>query len=99
MPIYEYECRRCGTFEYSQSITASPLRRCPKCRSAVRKLVSASSFLLKGGGWYSDGYQKKSQQSRHADGKGKASGEGAGGEGSAKKAKSQKKGSETSQSS
>ena len=59
MPIYEYECRKCGEFEYRQSISDDPLKRCPKCRSAVTKLLSASAFHLKGGGWYSDGYDKK----------------------------------------
>jgi putative FmdB family regulatory protein len=59
MPIYEYECRKCGIFEYSQSITEDPLKRCPACRSAVTKLLSAGAFHLRGGGWYSDGYQKK----------------------------------------
>ncbi len=59
MPIYEYQCRKCGTFEHSQSIKDKPLSKCPQCRSAVTKLVSASSFHLKGGGWYPDGYAKK----------------------------------------
>jgi putative FmdB family regulatory protein len=63
MPIYEYQCRKCGTFEHSQSIKDKPLRKCPRCRSAVKKLVSASSFHLKGGGWYSDGYAKKESDS------------------------------------
>jgi putative FmdB family regulatory protein len=63
MPIYEYQCRKCGTFEHSQSIKDKPLRKCPRCRSAVKKLVSASSFQLKGGGWYSDGYAKKGSDS------------------------------------
>jgi putative FmdB family regulatory protein len=58
MPIYEYECSKCGIFEYSQSISDDPLRRCPKCRRSVTKLLSASAFHLKGGGWYSDGYEK-----------------------------------------
>ena len=59
MPIYEYQCRKCGTFEHSQSIKDKPLSKCPQCRRAVTKLVSASSFHLKGGGWYPDGYAKK----------------------------------------
>lgn len=59
MPIYEYECAKCGCFEHSQSIAEAPLARCPTCRRKVRKLLSASAFHLKGGGWYSDGYQRK----------------------------------------
>ncbi|HYB98243.1 MAG TPA: zinc ribbon domain-containing protein [Candidatus Limnocylindrales bacterium] len=60
MPIYEYACPKCGEFEFTQSIKDSPLARCPKCRSKVTKLISSAAFQLKGGGWYSDGYQKKS---------------------------------------
>jgi putative FmdB family regulatory protein len=59
MPIYEYECASCGCFEHSQSIHDAPLARCPKCRRKVQRLISASSFHLKGGGWYSDGYAGK----------------------------------------
>jgi len=59
MPIYEYACAKCGEFEISQSIKDAPLSRCPKCRSKVSKLISATAFQLKGGGWYSDAYQKK----------------------------------------
>lgn len=58
MPIYEYSCPKCGSFEVTQRISDKPLRRCPTCRSKVRKLISATAFLLKGGGWYADGYQK-----------------------------------------
>jgi putative FmdB family regulatory protein len=64
MPIYEYECRKCGVFDYSQSLSDQPLSRCPKCRSKVTKLISASAFHLKGGGWYSDGYDKKGDGSK-----------------------------------
>ena len=60
MPIYEYDCRKCGPFEVTQSLSEDPLSRCPECRSKVTKLISSSSFHLKGGGWYSDGYSAKS---------------------------------------
>jgi len=60
VPIYEYTCPRCGDFEHLQTVSAKALARCPNCRSKVTKLVSASSFRLKGGGWYADGYQKSS---------------------------------------
>ncbi|MGI6638488.1 MAG: FmdB family zinc ribbon protein [Desulfobulbus sp.] len=59
MPIYEYECDQCKVFEVSQSITEAPLNSCPTCGQPVRKLISASSFLLKGGGWYADGYSRE----------------------------------------
>jgi putative FmdB family regulatory protein len=60
MPIYEYECRKCGVFDHEHPMSARPLARCPRCRSKVTKLISATAFHLKGGGWYADGYDKKS---------------------------------------
>lgn len=54
MPIYEYECKACGArLEKLQKISDAPLTDCPSCsRSELTKLVSASAFRLKGGGWY-----------------------------------------------
>jgi putative FmdB family regulatory protein len=59
MPIYEYSCNNCGTFELSRRITDSPLRRCPTCKGKVRKLISSTSFQLKGSGWYVTDYAGK----------------------------------------
>ena len=59
MPIYEYQCEKCGPFEVTQRITDAPLRRCPECRSKVRKLISQTSFQLKGSGWYVTDYASK----------------------------------------
>ena len=58
MPIYEYRCHKCEhEFEREQRITEDPVKTCPKCRSRrVKKLISQTSFVLKGGGWYSDLY-------------------------------------------
>lgn len=57
MPVYEYQCSDCHTVvEVQQKLSDPPLKSCPKCRGTVRKLVSMTSFQLKGGGWYSDGY-------------------------------------------
>lgn len=54
MPIYEYECGECGhVFETLQRISEAPLTECPACgKPALKKLVSAAAFRLKGGGWY-----------------------------------------------
>lgn len=54
MPIYEYQCDACShTLEALQKISDAPLTECPQCQaSALRKLVSAAGFRLKGGGWY-----------------------------------------------
>lgn len=60
MPIYEYDCPKCGEFERRQSVSDPVLKRCPTCKGKVTKLISSSAFSLKGGGWYSDAYQKKS---------------------------------------
>lgn len=61
MPVYEYECPACEkVIEVQQRISDDPLSTCPDCGSEVKKLVSISSFHLKGGGWYSDGYSSTS---------------------------------------
>ena len=62
MPIYEYGCEHCGhTFERLQKISDAPVTECPVCEAtgAVKKLVSRTSFVLKGGGWYKDHYGLK----------------------------------------
>jgi putative FmdB family regulatory protein len=54
MPIYEYACKACGhTFDTIQSFSEEPLTDCPVCKEpALKKLISASAFHLKGSGWY-----------------------------------------------
>jgi len=58
MPIYEYRCEHCGDFEEMQRITDPPLARCPKCRRKVKRLISSTSFQLKGTGWYVTDYAR-----------------------------------------
>ena len=60
MPIYEYQCQKCGTFEVTQRITEKPLGRCLTCKGKVKKLISNTSFQLKGTGWYVTDYARKS---------------------------------------
>lgn len=59
MPIYEYECddcrRRC---EVIQKFNDEPLTKCPECGGSLHKLVSQSSFILKGNGWYITDYKR-----------------------------------------
>jgi putative FmdB family regulatory protein len=59
MPIYEYQCQKCGTFEATQRITDKPLAKCPTCKGKVKKLISNTSFQLKGTGWYVTDYARK----------------------------------------
>ncbi|TAK07635.1 zinc ribbon domain-containing protein, partial [bacterium] len=59
MPIYEYKCQQCGDFEVTQKIKDKPLTRCPTCKGKVKKLISNTSFQLKGTGWYITDYARK----------------------------------------
>jgi putative FmdB family regulatory protein len=68
MPIYEYQCDACGVFEVSQRITEDPLKKCPTCKAKVRRLISNTSFMLKGSGWYVTDYgRSKPSTSSTAD--------------------------------
>ena len=60
VPIYEYKCDSCGErFEVFVSMGDTAKQSCPKCgHEKSTKLVSSGGFVLKGGGWYKDGYQK-----------------------------------------
>lgn len=65
MPIYEYECQDCGKqFEALQGISEKPLKKCKYCQGPAKRLISQSSFALKGGGWYQDGYSKQPSKAK-----------------------------------
>ena len=74
MPIYEYACEECGKiFEEFQSIKADPLSTCKLCGSkSVHRIVSQTSFILKGSGWYVTDYARK-DGSNGGNGNGKQS--------------------------
>lgn len=60
MPIYEYECTKCGhQAEVWQRITDQGITKCERCKGKMRKLISQSSFHLKGTGWYVTDYASK----------------------------------------
>lgn len=59
MPIYEYHCQKCGVIEVTQKITDKALSRCPDCKGKIKKLISHTSFQLKGTGWYATDYARK----------------------------------------
>lgn len=62
MPIYEYECSKCGKInEALQKFSDKPLTKCQHCSGKLHKLISQSSFHLKGTGWYVTDYANKSQ--------------------------------------
>ena len=64
MPIYEYQCTKCGeVFEAFQKVSDRPLTRCKFCQGKVERLISQTSFQLKGSGWYLTDYARKSQSS------------------------------------
>lgn len=65
MPIHEYRCRSCGDeFEIIQRVSDRPLQKCAKCGGVLEKLLSRSTFALKGGGWYADGYNARKGASK-----------------------------------
>lgn len=65
MPTYEYQCDACGErFERRQRITAPPITDCPTCEEPeIRRLISATSFQLKGSGWYATDYASAKSES------------------------------------
>ncbi|RJQ64131.1 MAG: zinc ribbon domain-containing protein [Desulfobacteraceae bacterium] len=64
MPIYEYECTKCGAIEEAfQRFSDKPLKKCRHCSGKLHKLISHSAFHLKGTGWYVTDYAGKSQPS------------------------------------
>ena len=60
MPIYEYRCKDCGKeFEALRKFSDKPLKECIYCKGKVEKLISLSSFHLKGSGWHKTDYAAK----------------------------------------
>ena len=65
MPIYEYQCSECReTFEIIQKFSDNPLTKCKFCNGKVERLISSSSFQLKGSGWYLTDYARKTNSSK-----------------------------------
>ena len=61
MPTYDYECTACPhTFEVFQPISAKPVRKCPECGGAVRRLIGmGAGVIFKGSGFYETDYKRK----------------------------------------
>jgi len=67
MPIYEYQCDKCGeTTEVLQKFSDAPLTVCPGCGGHMDKLMSMNSFQLKGSGWYVTDYAGKKSEANAA---------------------------------
>jgi putative FmdB family regulatory protein len=57
MPVYEYQCKKCTErFEVMQKINDAPLSECSSCGGELKKLITNTSFVLKGSGWYVTDY-------------------------------------------
>jgi putative FmdB family regulatory protein len=70
MPFYEYECSNCKFYsEVMQKITDAPMTKCPSCgKKALKKLISAPNFRLKGGGWYETDFKGDKENKRNLAG-------------------------------
>jgi putative FmdB family regulatory protein len=67
MPLYEYECERCGhRFEVIQKFSDPLVEACPVCGGPVRKLMSSPAIQFKGSGWYITDYAKKDSGKKDA---------------------------------
>ena len=78
MPIYEYECKKCGhRFERIQRFSDPLVKKCPECGGKVEQVISAPAVQFKGSGWYVTDYAKKpaggAAKSESSDGKGDSS--------------------------
>src|SRR3982750_1698538 len=68
MPIYEYECRKCGAHvEAFQKINDKPLTKCRKCGGKLEKKISAPAIQFKGTGWYVTDYGGKATKSEKSE--------------------------------
>ncbi len=73
MPIYEYQCGACGHhLEALQKISEAALTECPECHKAgLQKLVSSTSFQLKGTGWYATDFKTSGKENKDKNDKAK----------------------------
>lgn len=70
MPIYEYECAKCGkTIEAIQKMSDKPLKKHEGCGGSLTKLISAAGFQFKGTGWYVTDYARKDSKTETAESK------------------------------
>lgn len=73
MPVYEYKCLKCNeTFEIFQKFSDSPLTECSSCGGQIKKLITSTSFVLKGSGWYVTDYPSAARKKAAEAGKEKS---------------------------
>ena len=90
MPIYEYKCESCKKqHEIMQKITEKPLSICPSCGGKMKKMISNTSFVLKGSGWYATDYAGKAGKGPGEVREKKEKGDSTGKKGSKKESKSE----------
>ena len=77
MPFYEYQCGSCGHhLEVLQKVSDTALKKCPDCgKSALKRLISAPVFRLKGGGWYETDFKSDKENKRNLHGREESAGE------------------------
>ncbi len=64
MPLYEYQCTKCGhRFEKIQKFSDKKIKKCPECGGPVEQVISAPAVQFKGSGWYVTDYARKSSSS------------------------------------
>ncbi|WP_456371993.1 FmdB family zinc ribbon protein [Thiolapillus sp.] len=80
MPFYEYRCKACDhELEAMQKMSDAPLKNCPECgKPELQKLISATGFRLKGGGWYETDFKSGQKKNVADSGKDKSSSGGGG---------------------
>lgn len=69
MPTYNYGCDACGhEFEREQRMSDKPIKKCPQCgKPKARRLITSGNFILKGSGWYADGYASPAEKDKNKD--------------------------------
>jgi putative FmdB family regulatory protein len=68
MPLYEYQCQKCGhRFERIQRFSDPKVKKCPECGGRVEQLLSPPAVQFKGSGWYVTDYARKSSQAGSSD--------------------------------
>jgi putative FmdB family regulatory protein len=74
VPLYEYQCAKCGRFEVIRKFSDAPLAACPTCGGPVQKLLSAPAIQFKGTGWYVTDYARSGSSGEKKSGKDSGSG-------------------------